>query len=211
MARWLVAVLLVPALAACGGGGGGGGDSGSAGATQAGQNGQNSGSGRPDDQRTKDEGNEGGFRNAGEPSANVQGGDNTALISLSFPSKTSFPATISKVADCGSSAYATPASKQVQVTDGTTDQVEFQLPQWKPGTTSRTVCLTVTADDSTKRIEAVGSVDVISPDNGSTPGSGSTSGNGSTPGKGSTSGNGGTPGGGSSPNGGASTGAGSNP
>ncbi|GAA3017680.1 hypothetical protein [Kitasatospora sp. NPDC006786] len=200
-ARWLATALLLPALAACGGGGG----SGSAGAPQAGQTGQNSASGQPDDQRTKDEGDQGGFRNAGEPSANVQGSDRTARISLSFPSSTTtgFTAVISKVSDCGSTEYATPASQQVQVTNGQTERVEFRLPPWKPGTKSRNICLTVTADDSTKRIEAVGSVEVISPDDGAT------TGNGGTPSYGGT--NGSTPTGGSSPYTGAPTGSGSTP
>ncbi|MEU1289820.1 hypothetical protein [Kitasatospora sp. NPDC005856] len=198
-ARWLAAALLLPALAACGGGG----DSGSAGANRAGQSGQNNGSGEPDDQRTKDQGDQGGFRNAGEPSANVQGTDRTALISLSFPSRTSFTATISKVSDCGSTVYATPASQTVQVTDGETERAEFRLPPWKPGTKSRNICLTVAADDSVKRIEAVGSVEIISPDEGSTTGNGGTPGNGGTYGS--------TPTGGSSPYTGAPTGTGSTP
>ncbi|MFB7129500.1 hypothetical protein [Kitasatospora sp. NPDC056273] len=172
--RWLAAALLVPVLAACGGGGG----SGSAGATR---NGQSSGSGLPDDQRTKDEGDQGGFRTAGEPSASVQGIDNRARITLSFPSKTSFTAVISKVAECGSTSYATPASQQVRVTDGKTELVDFRLPQWKPGTKDRTVCLTVTADDSSKRIEAAGSVVVVSPDDGATTGNGATPSYGSSP------------------------------
>ncbi|MFF2542778.1 hypothetical protein ACFVUY_09445 [Kitasatospora sp. NPDC058063] len=195
-ARWLAVALLLPALTACGGGGGGGG-SGSAGAPQAGQTGQNSASGQPDDQRTKDEGDQGSFRNAGEPSANVQGSDRTARISLSFPSSTTtdFTAVISKVSDCGSTEYATPASQQVQVINGQSERVEFQLPPWKPGTESRNICLTVTADNSTKRIEAVGSVII------SNPGAGASTGNGGT--------NGSTPTGGSSPYTGAPTGTGS--
>ncbi|MET8543294.1 hypothetical protein ABZW03_21990 [Kitasatospora sp. NPDC004799] len=190
-AALFVPALLVPVLAACGGGGG---DSGAAG--------QNGGSEQPDDQRTKDEGNQGGFRNAGQPSANVQGTDNTARITLSFPSKASFTATISKVADCGSTAYATPASQRVQVTDGETERVTFLLPHWKSGTKSRTICLTVAADDSTKRIEAVGSVQIISPDEESPTGYGSTPGGGTSPGYGSTPGGGSSPGGGPGPYGG---------
>ncbi|MDH6709231.1 hypothetical protein P3T27_005977 [Kitasatospora sp. MAA19] len=205
-ARWLGAALLVPVLAACGGGGGGGGGSGSA---RQSDNGQGGSGGQSDGQRTKDAGNQGGFRTAGEPSAGVQGSDETAFIMLSFPSKTSFEATISKVADCGSSTYATPASRQVPVTDGKGRQVTFTLPKPTSGAASRTICLTVTVDGSSKRIQAEGAVEVITPGNGSTPGNGATSSSGSTPG------NGKTPGGGASPKSsastGAPTGAGSNP
>ncbi|MFJ9454042.1 hypothetical protein ACIRST_03085 [Kitasatospora sp. NPDC101447] len=196
-ARWLAAALLVPALAACGGGGGDSAsgqrsDSGQSGAGQSG-NGQTD-DGRTDDQRTQDTGNQGGFRTAGEPSANVQGSDNTALITLHFTSSTSFDATVSKVADCGSSAYAVnPGSQQVKVTDGVGEQVEFTLPNGKPGTKERTICLTVTVGGSSKRITAAGSVQNTSPDQGTT-----------------TSPGGKTPDGGVSPYGGTSSGAGSN-
>ncbi|MFF7993524.1 hypothetical protein ACFZDG_27510 [Kitasatospora xanthocidica] len=192
-ARWLAAALLVPALVSCGGGGG---DSASAQRSDNGQNGggQNDNGGQTGDQRTQDTGNQGGFRTAGEPSANVQGTDNTALIKLSFPARTSFQATISKVADCGTSRFATPASRSVEVVDGETERAEFTLPQWKPGTTSRTICLTVTVDGSSKQVQAVGTVEIITiPDSGTTPGNGT------------------TPGGGATPYGGASVSAGSNP
>lgn len=192
-ARWLAAALLVPALAACGGGGG---DSASGQQSDNGQSGtgQTDDGGRTDDQRTQDTGNQGGFRTAGEPSANVQGTDNSALITLHFTSTASFDATISKVADCGSSAYAVnPGSQQVRVTDGVGEQVEFSLPDWKPGTKERTICLTVTVDGSSKRFQAAGSVTIISPDHGTT-----------------TSPGGKTPDDGVSPYGGSSPGAGSN-
>ncbi|MER7768390.1 hypothetical protein [Kitasatospora sp. NPDC096140] len=191
-ARWLAAALLVPALAACGGGGG---DSASGQRSDSGQSGAGqTDDGRTDDQRTQDTGNQGGFRTAGEPSANVQGTDNSALITLHFTSTSSFDATVSKVADCGSSAYAVnPGSQQVKVTDGVGEQVEFTLPDWKPGTKERTICLTVTVDGSSKRVTAVGRVSIISPDHGTT-----------------TSPGGKTPDGGVSPYGGTSPGAGSN-
>ncbi|GAB7185423.1 hypothetical protein ATKI12_5254 [Kitasatospora sp. Ki12] len=198
-ARWLAAALLVPALVSCGGGGG---DSASAQRSDSGPNGngQNGDGGQTGEQRTQDTGNQGGFRTAGEPSANVQGTDNKALIKLSFPARTSFRATISKVADCGTSRFATPASRPVQVVDGETERAEFTLPRWTPGTTSRTICLTVTVDGDSKQVQAVGTVEIIT-----VPDDGSTSGTGSTPSVEA------TPYGGVSLYGGATIGAGSNP
>ncbi|WP_030236065.1 hypothetical protein [Streptomyces sp. NRRL S-350] len=185
-ARWLTAALLVPALAACGGGGGS--DSGQTGNAQT-DSGQSSGS-QPDDQRTKAREIQGSFPNAGEVSASVRGSGRKAVVTVKSTSPSPVQALVSNVTDCTENAKpATPSSAAVTVTDSGSAPAEFTLPT--SSAADRPICYTVTIDGERRDLQAEGTLSGTPSPGASTTGTDETSPGGTSPSGGPTSSGGG--------------------
>ncbi|MGW3071982.1 MULTISPECIES: hypothetical protein [unclassified Kitasatospora] len=148
-ARWLVAALLVPALAACGGGSGQNGN---------GQNGNGqTSSPQPDDQRTKARETEASFQDAGAVSASARGSGKRAVVTLRSSSPKPVQALVSDVTDCTHNAeHATPSQAAVTVTDHGSEPLEFTLPTSSGA--SRPICYTVAIGGESRELKAVGEI-----------------------------------------------------
>ncbi|MGW6916901.1 hypothetical protein ACWGB8_24200 [Kitasatospora sp. NPDC054939] len=170
--RWLAALVLVPALAACsGGGGGGGGGSGNGSASSAARSASEPGAtppaegGQPQEQRTKAGGNQGGFSSAGQVTATASGTWRSVRVELSSTNKVSFRATVSDVRDCtpgSGSPQASPASQPVEVVNGRSlAAAEFTFTSPEPNVDGkRKICATVRIGNESRTLTAEGGVSV---------------------------------------------------
>ncbi|MEV6209481.1 hypothetical protein [Kitasatospora sp. NPDC051914] len=173
--RRLAAALLVPVLAGCGGGGDSG--SGSGAAASAAQSTADlyatppaEGSGQqPQEQRVEGGGNQGGFKTAGQVSANASGQWPYAQISLSSSTGESFTATISNVRDCATGKFTSPETEEIEVVDGSSPlTADFKLSGNPPPNSNPALCISVTIDGETRSVTARSQIDVPS----ETPGGG---------------------------------------
>ncbi|MFJ7905393.1 hypothetical protein [Kitasatospora sp. NPDC096204] len=145
--RWLVAALVVPVLAACGGGSGNNGQNGSGQATSP----------QPDDQRTKARETQASFQEAGAVSATARGRGTRAVVTLRSSSPKPVEAVVSDVTDCTHNAeHATPSQATVTVTADGSEPLDFTLPT-SSGTT-RPICYTVAIGGESRELKAEGEV-----------------------------------------------------
>ncbi|MFF1872854.1 hypothetical protein [Kitasatospora herbaricolor] len=115
------------------------------------------------EQRTENGGNQGGFKTAGQVSANASGQWPLAQIGLSSSTTASFTATISNVRDCATGRFASTETKSIEVVDGDSPLlVTFRLSGEPPPGTNPALCISVTIDGETRSIPAPGLVDVPS-------------------------------------------------
>ncbi|MFG2916077.1 hypothetical protein ACGF0D_24725 [Kitasatospora sp. NPDC048298] len=167
-ARWLVAALLVPVLAACGGGSGNNGQNGNS------QNGSGQAtSPQPDDQRTKARETEASFQEAGSVSASARGWGTRAVVTLKSSSPTPVQALVSDVTDCANKAeHATPSQATTTVTSGGSEPLVFALPT--SSEKSRPICYMVAIGGESRELKAEGEITGTSSPSPSTPATGAT-------------------------------------
>ncbi|WP_316519763.1 hypothetical protein [Kitasatospora brasiliensis] len=160
---WLVAALLVPALAACGGGSGNNGNGNGNGQTGNGQtgNGQTAGaqttSPPPEEQRTEVRATDASFQEAGSVSAAGRGWGTRAVVTLKSSTPTPVQAVVSDVTDCTVNAVpATPSQATTTVTSSGSEPLAFALPT--ESEKNRPICYTVTIGGESRQLKAEGVV-----------------------------------------------------
>lgn len=151
-ARWPAAVLLVPVLAACGGGSGSNGQNGN------GQNGNGeTTSPQPGEQRTRSGESQASFQEAGSVSAAARGWGTRAVVTLKSSTATPVRAVVSDVTDCEVGARpGAPSQATTTVTSGGSEPLVFALPTESPK--NRPICYTVTIGGESRELKAVGEI-----------------------------------------------------